>query len=292
VAPPIGATLEANVILLLVLVLTFGAVVYGFFTYGGSGIGSHPTAATRDTPGAARPDEFSAFALRSPLPRDLKRLADGVYQLAGFPPNVFNVYLLENVLVDAGTRFAGRRLKRALHGRTLEALALTHAHFDHQGAASEICSLRDVPLWCGERDAGAMETGELARLLPDNRLNRVGTRLLGGPPYPVARRLREGDRVGSFRVLETPGPSPGHVSYWREEDRVLLLGDVLHNAHPVTGLPGLNRPLPLSTYDAAQNLESARKAAELRPALVCFGHGPPLRDGGRLEEFVSALSAA
>ena len=288
----IGATLEANVIFLVVLVLTFGAVVYGFFTYGGSGIGSHPTSGPSDSPGARRPDEFSAFALRSPLPRDLKWLADGVYQLAGFPPNAFNVYLIEDVIVDCGTRYASRRLKRAVHGRPLKAVTLTHSHFDHQGAASEICSLRDIPLWCGERDAPAVESGELSALLPAHWLNRLGTRLLAGPPHPVARRLREGDRVGRFVVLETPGPSPGHVSYWREEDGVLLLGDVLQNMHPVTGLPGLHEPLGLSTFDYAANRASARKVAALRPALVCFGHGPPLYDGAELVDFVSSPSAA
>jgi hydroxyacylglutathione hydrolase len=36
----------------------------------------------------------------------VRRLADGVYQLGGFPPNAINVYLVGDVLVDAGTRHA------------------------------------------------------------------------------------------------------------------------------------------------------------------------------------------
>ena len=38
------------------------------------------------------------------------------------------------------------------------------------------------------------------------------------------RILREGDEVAGFEVLDTPGHSAGHVSYWRESDRVLVLG--------------------------------------------------------------------
>jgi hypothetical protein len=40
----------------------------------------------------------------------MKCLAPGVWQLSGFPPHAFNVYLAENVLIDAGTRLAKRRI--------------------------------------------------------------------------------------------------------------------------------------------------------------------------------------
>jgi hydroxyacylglutathione hydrolase len=75
----------------------------------------------------------------------VKQLADGVWQLGGFPPNLINVYLVEDVLVDAGTRYAGRRIKRQLADRRLSGHALTHAHPDHQGASHEICEELGVP---------------------------------------------------------------------------------------------------------------------------------------------------
>ncbi len=103
-----------------------------------------------------------------------------------------------------------------------------------------------------------------------------------GPPHPVARALGEGDEVAGFTVLETPGHSPGHVSFWRESDRVLIVGDVLGNMNFITGIPGLNTPPDMFTPDPARNRESARRLAELRPALACFGHGAPLRDPGKL----------
>lgn len=42
----------------------------------------------------------------------MKKLADGAWLLSGFPPNAINVYLVEDVLIDAGTRHAGRRILR------------------------------------------------------------------------------------------------------------------------------------------------------------------------------------
>src|SRR3954467_4219705 len=69
----------------------------------------------------------------------MKLIADDVYLLPGFPPNAINVYLVGDVLVDAATRHAGRRILRQIEGREVTAHALTHAHADHQGASHEIC---------------------------------------------------------------------------------------------------------------------------------------------------------
>jgi hydroxyacylglutathione hydrolase len=56
-----------------------------------------------------------------------------------------------------------------------------------------------------------------------------------------------------------------------------------------TSRTGLAEPKPYFTPDPARNRESARRLAELEPAVVCFGHGPPLRDTLRFVEFAGAL---
>lgn len=222
----------------------------------------------------------------------MRRLADDLYQLRGVPPDAINVYLLGDVLIDAGTRFAPRRILRQLRGRSVAAHALTHAHPDHQGGSHRVCEALGIPLWCGAADAEAVETpGGVIAALPKNPVNRLLAPLMVGPPHPVARRLREGDEVAGFVVLEVPGHSAGHVAYWRERDRVLVLGDVLAGMNPLTGLPGLREPPRIFTPDPARNRESARRIAALEPALVCFGHGPPLRDPKRLADFVAGLPA-
>jgi hydroxyacylglutathione hydrolase len=95
--------------------------------------------------------------------------------------------------------------------------------------------------------------------------------------------------VAGFTVLHVPGHSAGHVAYWRESDRALIVGDVITNINTVTGLPGLHEPKTFFTPDPARNRESARRLAALEPELVCFGHGRPLRDPRRLSEFVAKL---
>jgi hydroxyacylglutathione hydrolase len=219
----------------------------------------------------------------------VKQLAGGLHMLSGFPPNGINVYLLGDVVVDAATRHGARRILRQLRGRQVAAHALTHAHPDHQGSSAQLCRELDVPFWCGTGDVEAAETGDIARFQPDVLINRVFHRLMSGPGHPVSRALREGDEVAGFTVLDVPGHPAGHVAYWRESDRTLVLGDVLNNMDLRTGIPGLHEPPTSFTPDPARNRESARRLATLEPALVCFGHGPPLRDTRKFVDFVANL---
>ena len=221
----------------------------------------------------------------------MRELAPGVWQLQGGFPNVLNVYLLGDVLIDAGAKRSGRRILRELKGRKLSAHALTHAHPDHQGASKLVCETFGAPFWVSEGDAPAAEDARLIKeRQPGHRMNRINWRLMAGPSHPVDRKLREGDEVAGFQVLEVPGHSAGHLAFWRESDRVLVLGDVLNNMNLKTGVPGLHEPPEMYTPDPARNRESARRLGPLEPALALFGHGPPLRDTKKFVEFASGLT--
>jgi hydroxyacylglutathione hydrolase len=221
--------------------------------------------------------------------RTVRKLADDVYLLDGFPPFAINVYLVGDVLVDAATRRAGKRILSQLQGTAVSTHVVTHAHPDHQGASHEVCTVLGLPLWCGARDAETIEDGRIAERQPFHPLNRLSARFWAGPPHPVARRLVEGDEVAGFRVLDTPGHSAGHISLWRESDRTLICGDVFTNIDTATGIPGLHEPKGYFTPDPPRNRQSMRRLAELEPALVCFGHGRPLRSPAQLTRFTAGL---
>jgi hydroxyacylglutathione hydrolase len=220
----------------------------------------------------------------------MQKLSDDLYILEGLPPYWINVYLLGEVLVDSATRFAARRILKRLRGRTVTLHALTHAHPDHQGASHAICEALEIPLWCGEGDADAMEKrGEVMARMPRHWLSGTVGPIWTGPPHPVARRLRDGDRVGTFTVIATPGHTAGHISFWREDDGVLVLGDVVCNMNIWNGLETLREPERIFTLDPAQNRRSARRLVELKPKLICFGHGRPLRDPTKFSRFILDL---
>ena len=220
----------------------------------------------------------------------MRQLADDLFILGGFPPYAINVYLMGDVLVDAGSRHAEKRILRQLRGRTVATHVVTHAHADHQGSSHAVCEALGLPLWCGDLDAAAIEDGRIRQRMPAHPMNDLIARVFPGPPHPVSRRLQEGDEVAGFTVLDTPGHSAGHISLWREADRTLICGDVFTNMDTITGLPGLHEPKGFFTPDPARNRESMRRLAALRPALVGFGHGRPLRDPDKLAHFTAGLA--
>jgi len=221
-------------------------------------------------------------------------IADDVWQLPLTPRNAINAYLIGDVLVDTGVKQSAKKLAGLLEGRSLSAIALTHAHGDHAGAMKRLAARFGVPVWCGAADREATETGRLvlAPKLDRPGLSKLGNAAAGFDGVPVARTLAEGDKLAAgFTVLDTPGHSPGHVSFWRESDGTLICGDVLFNMHVLTTMPGLRQPPNVFTPDPAQNRASERKLAALEPATVGFGHGPGLKDDAArtLRDFVQTL---
>ncbi len=215
----------------------------------------------------------------------MEKIADGVWLLSGFPAGYFNVYLIEDVLIDAATRWGARRILRQLRDRPPRMLVLTHCHPDHQGSANAVCTTFGIPLACHRADVAAAEGR--TPMLPANRAIRLGEWLWAGPPCPVEKVLEDGDEIAGFRVVHAPGHTPGHVMYFREADRLCIAGDVLANINFLTGRPKLMEPPKAFSADPAQNRRSMQTLADLRPKIICFGHGPPLRNPETLDLFVA-----
>lgn len=222
----------------------------------------------------------------------MKQLAPGVWRLKQLPAPSVNVYLAEDVLIDAGTRWDRGRIFAELEGRRISLLALTHVHPDHQGVAKDVCEARDVPLACHADDVDAMEGRRpVQEAGTDHPVNKLIRRFWEGPPHEVGRVLQEGDEVAGFRVVHAPGHSHGEVIYFRDSDRVAICGDVIRNMSYATGRPMLAEPPGIFTYDPAENRRSIRKLADLNPSLILPGHGPAVTDMGKFERFVAALPA-
>jgi hypothetical protein len=77
-----------------------------------------------------------------------------------------------------------------------------------------------------------------------------------------------------------PGHTPGHRSYWRPDDSVLILGDVLAHQHPVTQQVSLIEPLRRFTLDPAlASLAIAEEQARARATLIVAAADVPLAIG-------------
>jgi len=216
----------------------------------------------------------------------MHQIAEDVWQHSVTPRNGINVYVIGDVLVDAATKQHAKKILKAAAGRSISAHAITHAHLDHVGGSKRVVEALDVPFWSPAGDANDVEAGSatIAETWAKPVLN-LGSSF---EAVQVARRLQEGDELAAgFVVLDTPGHSPGHVSFWRERDRVLVCGDVFFNLHLPTLRYGVRHPPEPFTVDPRLNRSSQHKLAALRPEVVLFGHGPALRDPDRLERFVA-----
>jgi glyoxylase-like metal-dependent hydrolase (beta-lactamase superfamily II) len=218
----------------------------------------------------------------------LKHLAPGVWRLKEFPRPLINVYLAEDVLIDAGRRWDKRRIFAELEGREISEVALTHVHPDHQGCAKAVCEARGVPLACHEADVDAMEGRRPVAASPKPMAQAFG-KMWTGPPRKVDRVLREGDEVAGFRVVHAPGHAPGEVIFFRDSDRVAICGDVIRNITYVTLRTKLAEPPADLTPDPAENRRSIRKLAELDPSLILPGHGPAVTDMTAFKRFAASL---
>src|SRR5699024_9585765 len=145
----------------------------------------------------------------------------------------------EFVLIDAGMPMSAEAILKAIEERfgansRPKAIILTHAHFDHVGAIIELVERWDVPVYAHELELlyltgkesyptpdGSVEGGLVAKMSPMFPVEpiRLGSHVQALPADGSIPHLPE------FTWIHTPGHSPGHVSFFREIDRALIVGD-------------------------------------------------------------------
>lgn len=188
-------------------------------------------------------------------------------------------------LVDAGIMHSHRRIlaaiKRLGHSpRHLRRVVITHSDGDHVGSLVPLVVISGAAVYASAVEAAALASGR-----PSRDLNLPGAwRLLYSlirpfmkvKPFGAAQVIKEGDvlpAMGGLLVVETPGHTPGHLSFFAPLTGVLFAGDSIAYRDG-----RMRKPFAITTWNEALALESLRKQAALRPRIVCLGHGPIIRD--------------
>jgi glyoxylase-like metal-dependent hydrolase (beta-lactamase superfamily II) len=222
----------------------------------------------------------------------MQKIAKDVYHIPLMPRNSINCYIIEGVLIDSGIRSSFKKIQKSIKEVPIHSHALTHAHPDHQGCSDLICKQQWVPLMCHEKEVIRTETGLVTSDYPSNRniIARFQQKYWAGSGHVVTKTLKSGDSVEGFKIIETPGHSSGHISFFREKDGVLILGDVATNMNLLTTVSGLHLPPAIFTSDKEENINSLKELAKLNPRIICFGHGPVLKNKDKkFEKFVAKL---
>ncbi|HMK53238.1 MAG TPA: MBL fold metallo-hydrolase [Methanobacteriaceae archaeon] len=174
-----------------------------------------------------------------------------------------NIYVFDDVIVDTGTGqnmdYLFRSLQEAgLSPEDLSLIVNTHHHYDHVGGNRYL----DLEIAMHQNDAHALETEDnTATLSP-----MFGQSL---EKMKVDRKLLEGDKIGDFEVLLTPGHTSGSICLYDGE--TLISGDTVFAGG------GFGR------VDLGGNLEdminSLNRLSKLEVKNLLPGHGPWTNQG-------------
>lgn len=151
------------------------------------------------------------------------------------------------VIVDPGDE--AERLIDALSDlgiETVEAILVTHTHFDHIGAVAPVARATGAPVYCPE-----IETRVLANIMDFVPWPGFGP----FESYEADHSLAGDEKLTlagmEIEVLFTPGHSPGHVTYALPTENALLSGDVLFQGSVGrVDLPGGDWPTLLASIES------------------------------------------
>jgi glyoxylase-like metal-dependent hydrolase (beta-lactamase superfamily II) len=204
---------------------------------------------------------------------------------------VIGAWLVGDVIVDPGPASCLPALLDALGERTPRALALTHIHLDHAGAAGSLVQrYPELEVWVHER--GAPHLADPSRLLASaTRIYGEAMERLWGEMLPVpAERIRVlsgGETLAGMTVAYTPGHASHHVSYLHEQTGWAFTGDV--TGVRIAGGPTL-APTPPPDIDLPVWRDSIELIGRWQPSVLAPTHFGAHRDvAAQLEELRADL---
>ena len=175
---------------------------------------------------------------------------------------------LHGCLIDPGAQAEVLLSAIKERGFHIDAILLTHGHFDHTGAVDQLTKVLKIPYYIHQRGPEYLENDDLNLAKQNNRHIQIDQ---------APRLLKDDDHLNleeagiDFKVLYTPGHSFDSVTYYDEENKVAFVGDVLYNDGPgIWQFPGGNEEELMATIK--------EKLCPMPTGVQCFvGHKMPMQ---------------
>jgi glyoxylase-like metal-dependent hydrolase (beta-lactamase superfamily II) len=230
---------------------------------------------------------------------DWNAVAPGVWRIKDL---FVNMYLIHNpadntwVLLDAGLKTSADKIRKVAENlfwpeTAPSAIILTHAHFDHTGSLRTLADEWNVPVYAHSMEKPYL-TGVSSYPPPDPTAGGGLMSLLSFTypkgPIDISDRLvilpEDGTVPGlpEWKYFHTPGHAPGHISLYRQRDKVLLAGDAFVTTKQESAFSimlqqrELNGPPKYFTYNWVSAERSVKLLANLEPEIAATGHGKPM----------------
>lgn len=185
-----------------------------------------------------------------------------------------------------------------------KAIILTHGHFDHVGSVNKLAEHWDVPVYAHEMEIPyitgkkdyplgdpTVDEGLVAKMSPSfpHRSINLGYRAVALPSDGSIPGMPE------WKWIHTPGHTEGHVSFFREKDKTLIVGDAFTTTKQesftsvLTQHERIKGPPAYLTTDWQTAKKSVEHLKDLKPELVIPSHGLPMK-GEELTQHLEMLT--
>lgn len=185
------------------------------------------------------------------------------------------VVLFDSGLPGDGPAILAYLAKVGVGPQDLAAIVLTHADPSHAGGAPWLRRNTAAQILASAQEAASLRAAPLGVTL--RSVWRSVLQIGGRAPetFAVDGNVGEGDQIAGLHVIATPGHTPGHLSFFRAADGLLIAGDAVR----VSGRDILAPAFWASQSEIRARLSIAR-LADLPVRLLIPGHGAPYRDPG------------
>ena len=229
-----------------------------------------------------------------------------------YTSRIVNLYYVKNtkgelVMVDAGMPHDAGRIKSDFKKKFGDvkpvAIILTHGHFDHVGSLAELVAEWKVPVYAHPAELPYL-TG--VRDYPEGKASKKGLVTVLSKTFPnhginmnpYIHPLPEDHKVPYLEGWEwifTPGHTPGHVSLYNPDARLLLAGDAFVTTkqeslfHVLTQKFDVNGPPAYFTIDFEESYKSIERLSRLNIEYCATGHGRVIKSKALIKSEMEKL---